>query len=561
MMKPAGQFPSFVRPSFGRVGSTLLAAALAGLLSACGGGGDPSQDSPAPVPARVGASSQVTLDFPVGLAVAPPATLPSAIRPDALVATVPSLSGARRLEVLLAGDKTAGVLQGASQVTDLALGNFFAQPRTVSCFGRAVQFESHDDAFGAAFPSGITAAGDLGAWTDGNGGYPSDPCLQSAFNARAQGISMRAQAALTALAAVRRAQERSVLSGLVRPPVRGETIDVTQPLRDSLPISLRNQVGVATFGLDADALTVVYRITLRELVAQGAGVLPRFVEISLRHKAGADAAQQDGLLSIAAVEPSVTSGAAISAGNPCGALGESSQPLVVTTVSYRRRSADVDYGARAATFCSSPLAFVSTDYLSGVKGGQPLAADGQIDPKFRIRDTRTDSKGWMVQFDRYGAHYSLDSGAGSYLYAWQTPDRSFTSVLGLQVEYQSSPDAYVARAAFGHGLDVAGEGGIRGMICNISGPGAALTLQSASQYQESTLARGAGGFALSMSRIKYAPTNSCNSTRTRYDANGDFFMTAGEGVGVRNDLMLPQSSGMTVLDGLAVRGVVVPAYF
>lgn len=560
MMKPAGPFPSFARPSLGRFGSALFGGLLAGLLSACGGG-DSAQDSPAPVPARVGASSQVTLDFPVGLAVAPPATLPSAIRPDALVATVPGLSGARRLEVLLAGDKTASVLHGASQVTDLALGNFFAQPRTVSCFGRSVQFDSHDDAFGAASSSGIAAAGDLGAWADSNGGYPSDPCLQAAFNARAQGLSMRTQAALTILAAVRRAQERSVLAGLVRPPVRGETFDVTQPLKDSLPISLRNQVGMATFGLDTDALTVVYRVTLRELVAPSAGVLPRFVEVSLRHKAGADAAQQDGLLSIASVEPSVTSGAAMSTGNPCGALGESSQPLVVTTVNYRRRSADVHYGARAATFCSSPLAFASTNYLSGVKGGLPLADDGQIDPKFRIRDTRTDSKGWMVQFDRYGAHYSLDSGAGSYLYAWQTPGRSFSNVLGLQVEYQSAPDAYVARAAFGHGLDVAGEGGIRGLICNVSGPGAALTLQSASQYQESSLVSGAGGFSLSMSRIKYAPTNSCNSTRTRYDANADFFMVAGEGVGARNDLMLPMSSGMTVLDGLAVRGVVVPAYF
>jgi hypothetical protein len=62
------------------------------------------------------------------------------------------------------------------------------------------------------------------------------------------------------------------------------------------------------------------------------------------------------------------------------------------------------------------------------------------------------------------------------------------------------------------------------------------------------------------SKITYAPTNSCNSTTTQFDANVDQTLTAAEGVGTVNNLDVPGGTN-TVQQEIEGRGFLSPALY
>ena len=103
-------------------------------------------------------------------------------------------------------------------------------------------------------------------------------------------------------------------------------------------------------------------------------------------------------------------------------------------------------------------------------------------------------------------------------------------------------------------------GNMLGLICNWAGPGNSHVPQSYFQSQGATLTASATAWSLGTSKITYAPANSCSSTTTSYDQDGDGALSAGEGVGVLADLDTPSGSN-TVAQELADRGFSIPGYY
>ena len=579
-----------------RLAACALAASL--FLSACGGGGA-SAPAPTPTPAPNPTPTSVHGTFPEGLAVGSP----TALSATSGAVTVASASGWRRLTdwsrhvagalghgdtTRLAALATAAMPFGSAQagsagvVPDLTanatelqavldgtntvsldqvidIQGLFAQDRNAGCFGPGVGFRNHQDAPAGQPADGRLPPGDLGLWqaTDAD---TSDPCVVAQMNQRVGGMSTRVKQSLLLVAVMRHAVAASQAASM---PAAGATVDVAAPFAATLHKAsafASIHVDAATIALAADGSAYTYRLALDD-GQTGAQALSG--EIVLVHRAGDAATVYDGMLRVATFtqtqDPFTGCSDVVDAAT--GAM-----PIAnVATVRYRRDGTMIDFGSRSAVYCGAPAARTDADWATQVASFTTL---GELDPAVKTTNRAQGGVlGWNDSFTRFGGRFENDTVAGDFVSAWQagTADGAMR-VLALHSDADTSTDTRTVQGAFGFGDDASvSDGTLRGMICNWTGPGHVQPHAPVArfQWQTATLASGASHFTLDTgaSHIAYAPTNSCASTTTEFDANGDGTVGAGEGLGSSADLDAPATGVASVQDELAARSFVLPAWF
>ena len=528
-------------------GVLLLAA-----LTACGGGGggssgeDPDAGGGDPPAVSVGGS------FPVGLSVGTPADLASAA-----VAAGRAAPMARRrasglgddaalIEAVLNGDTTV------SLATVLDLEALFGRAAVnASCYGPSVAYASHQDSAGGT-GSGLLPTGDLGLWvaTESASG---EPCAVAQVDRRVDSARDQGRQALLVAALMRGVVARSATLAM---PAAGASLDLGSELGTALSTALGASaptVAVASLALDSAGSVYSYRLVLTD----GSGASARRGELILRHVPGSADTVYRGSLQVSGF--SLDLDAAFGCTDEVDSASGRFKVARVSTLVYQRDGSRLAFGSRSAHYCGHPDGTASDD------GAQvaALQSDGQLDPSVGLATgVRGGVLGWRGNFTRYAADYDADTGAGDFLLAWQagTGDshaRALAAHAGVDGAGALTLEAWYAYAA-----DIASTtGDLLGMICNWAGPGNSHVPVLAFQSQRASLAAGAGSFTLDSSLIAYAPTQSCSSTTTAYDADADGVLAAGEGVGVASALDVPGGGRTTVAAELVSRGYTAPGRF
>jgi hypothetical protein len=133
--------------------------------------------------------------------------------------------------------------------------------------------------------------------------------------------------------------------------------------------------------------------------------------------------------------------------------------------------------------------------------------------------------------------------------------------MATRAAYNSATDERTLQGYFAFGQDIAAtDGQMLGMICNWSGPGNTHIPVPLFQSQTATLGSLSSVFTATSTRLSHAPTRSCSSISTLFDANADGVLTPGEGLGARQGLDEP-AVGRSVQAEIVSRGYVQPALF
>jgi hypothetical protein len=319
----------------------------------------------------------------------------------------------------------------------------------------------------------------------------------------------------------------------------------------------------ASVSLDAGGEVYTYRFAF-DLGLTGAGA--KSGEIVLRHKPGSSEDQYSGVMQIAGF--SLTGDAARGCTDEKDAASAQFEVADVSSVRYRRSGQSLAFDSRAGNYCGHPSSPAAIGFAAEVAS---FDANGELDPAVKLTPpmgpggfTRAGVKGWIGNFSRFAGDFALDTVEGDFLYAWQagTQDAA-TRMLALDTAYDSVTGDRTLQGFFGFGADVAtSDGKLQGMICNWAGPGNQHVPRPSFQSQTATLAAGALDFVIPAggSKIRYAPTNSCSSTTTGFDADVSHAIATGEGEGVAQDLDGP-GSGKSVAEELAARGWKMPSLF
>lgn len=570
-------------------------AAVAAMLTACGGGGGAGS---AGTTNDVVTPSAVSTSFPTGLAVAAPSDLAAttttaaarlpwdglrfaadwgraawgalqagdAARLAQLATALLPLgqayagSGAGRAEIVDMAAKIEAVLSGDTSVSlagVLDLGGLFQQGGNANCYGPQMLYASHQDGTPDA---GQLPGGDLGLWLETEAAS-GQPCVVAQLGRRTFGVKHKTRQGLLLMAAMRATVAGS---GTLSMPAAGASTDLTTAFATVLhavPLFATTTVHAATVSRDSTGATYTYRLAL----SKGSGTAAKTGEVVLQHTPGADKTIYDGVMRVAGFE--LDSDPAFGCADKTS--GGLYQRAHVTTLRYSRNGASVDFGARSSNYCGAPAATTDADYAGQVAS---FTSGGELDPAQKIpmgppasAVTAGSSTGWRGSFERFGGDFDKDTGAGNFLYAWQagTGD-SHARALAATASYNSVSDERTVKGYFNFIGDIATtDGSLLGMICNWAGPGNNHTPVARFQSQIATLASAATTFSVTPgnSKITYAPTVSCSSTTTSFDANADATLAAGEGVGTSQALDAPASGSVTVNDEIVSRGYSKPGYF
>ena len=572
----------------------LSAVALAALMTvACGGGGTASPTAsatPEPLPDTAASS---TGTFPTGLAVASPGDVQAA----AVTSSAPQASGlrfamdwARGLgSALASGDRAelarlanalmpmsraqaATVAQPelqalADKITKLLDGNasidwgdvlnlqdMFASSGNATCYGPQMLYANHQDAGGGS-ASGQLPGGDLGLWTEYEGG--TQPCVAAQLKQRTRGVKGQTLQGLLMMAAMRRTVDASSTLAM---PAAGATTNLASDFETRLhliPAFASVVVHAASITLDSGGSTYTYRLALAN-GSSGAGA--KLGEVIMKHTPGSSTSAYSGVMQVSGF--TLSNDGAFGCSDAVDSGTGLYQGAQVSTLHYTRDGAGVAFGSRSGNYCGHPSSTSVADYGAQVA---TLTSGSELDPSAKLSGTlRGSSTGWRGNFSRFAGSFDKDSGAGNFVYAWQAGVMDgATRSLAINADYNSASETRTLKGYFGFGGDIATtNGALLGMICNWAGPGNSHTPLPSFQSQVATLAPSAMNFSIASggSKIGYAPTTSCASTTTTFDVDVNMTLAAGEGLGTANSLDAPSGSN-TVQQEIESRGFVIPSLF
>lgn len=578
-----------VRP----VVAQLCAVGFVGLLVAgCGGGGGSAVETPA-APVVAGALS-ASGSFPTGLAVGSPGDLQTAT----LVASAESSTGLRfaydwgralwsglrgagqpgelkrlaattlpmgsaqaaasmRPEVEALAEKIQRVLDGDSSIelgSVLDLQDMFAPSANASCYGPQMPYASHQDALSGA-ASGTLPGGDLGIWLEYENGV--QPCVAAQLKQRTRGVRGQTMQGLLMTAVMRLTIARSSTLSM---PAAGASTDAAAEVQTKLrtvPALASVVVHAASVSLDSAGTTYTYRLALGN-GASGAGA--RLGEVVMSHTKGGTPTAFNGVMRVAGF--TLSNDSAMGCEDTKDSTTGMYQVAHVSTVKYSRDGSTLAYGSRNGNYCGHPASTSLADYGVQVAG---LTAGAELDAAAKLSgNLRGTSTGWRGNFSKFAGTIDKASGSGNYLFAWQAGTMDNASrMLAVSSGYNSATDTRTLSGYFAFGADIAAtDGTLQGMVCNWAGPGNNHTPQASFQSQVASHTGSATRFTVPSggSKIVYAPTNSCSSSSTSFDADANGLLASGEGVGTASGLDLPSGSN-TVQQEITARGFVKPGLF
>jgi hypothetical protein len=175
-------------------------------------------------------------------------------------------------------------------------------------------------------------------------------------------------------------------------------------------------------------------------------------------------------------------------------------------------------------------------------------------------------------FKRFAASFNPDTGAGNYLFAWQAGIGDPNSrMFAVNSAYNSSSEARTLKAFFGFAPNMAAtsnQSQLGELICNWAGPGNSKTVgHNRFQSQLLSLTSTATDWSFPTdvatdSKIKFAPTNNCNSTGTmNFDVDASGSLAANEGANVTNSLDVVLTGTASVFDEIKSRGFSAPSMY
>jgi hypothetical protein len=302
--------------------------------------------------------------------------------------------------------------------------------------------------------------------------------------------------------------------------------------------------------LDPFGKTYTYRLA----VSDGTGSTARSGEVVLKHRPGATASVYSGVLRVTGFDLTTDAASGCSDRTTSGRY----QRARATTVRYSRDADQIDFGARTGQYCGAPASLTDADHAAQVAA---FTASDELDPAVPLA-TGT-STGWRGHFDRLGGHYDRTTGAGQFLHVWQASTGDLHArALAATSTHNSATDRRTVQGYFAFTDTLATtDGSLLGMVCNGQGPGVGHTPVPLFQSQSATLVGSASVFTATASRLAYAPTRTCSSTTTVFDADADGTLWAGEGLGAVQALDAPVSPSVTVQGELVSRGYRQPGYF
>ena len=463
----------------------------------------------------------------------------------------------RQLELQAAAAMVENVLSGDTSVDlggVLDFQKLFALASNSSCYGPSLAYATHENAlFGSA--SGTLPGGDLGLWLEYEDG--TEPCVTAQLSRRVRGIKNQSMQGLLMMAAMRRTVAAS--SALAMPTASvttNLTVEFETLLHGYLPFAAFD-VSAATISLDATGAIYTYRLAMDN---GATGADRKISEVIMTHTPGSSSSAFSGVLKIAAF--SLSNDAAMGCNDVKDTATGMFQVANVGTLRYTRAGTAISFSSRSGNYCGHPSSTASSAYGAEVAS---YSTAGELDPTVSLNSpTRGAVKGWIGNFSRFAGDFELESIEGDFLYGWQAGTQDGKSrMLALNATYNTVTDVRTVQGFFGFAADIStSDGTLQGMICNWAGPGNNHNPVPKFQSQIAALSATADHFTVASgdSKITYAPTNSCDSTTTQFDANADQTLTAAEGVGTVNNLDVPGGTN-TVQQEIEARGFLSPALY
>jgi len=466
---------------------------------------------------------------------------------------------ARVLEGLNISSYIERVLGGTSVPTasTLPLNGFFKSYTAANCYGPQVAYLNHNNAADAA--PALLPGGDVGMWLDRNGDQTiGTPCAAAQLSSLMEPIKSRANASL--ILGARMVALAVAGSGLPAANTSSSLTTSFQTFIDSiLPAGTTANVTLAAITNNgSNSFTYQWRVSF----TQGADV--KWLLVNLTHQK--TSAGFTGLLQYGASDLRTNTQTTAS----CAA---SKKLAVAGTLRYTKTSATaLEFSAREAPYCVSSASDLVTDFATWVS----LDTNKELDP---TKTTNSDSKGWHQDgggFKRFASSFNPTTGAGDYLFAWQAGIGDVNSrMFAVNSTYNSISEARNLKAFFGFAPNMAvttNPGRLGELICNWTGPGnnkspghnrfQSQTLSLASTATDWTFPTGAS----TDSKIRFAPTNNCDSTGTmNFDVDAGSStggtLSAGEGALVTNSLDTLTGTNTTVFGEITSRGFALPSLY
>ena len=453
------------------------------------------------------------------------------------------------------------VVRGEStpDATILPLNGFFKSYTSATCYGPKVAYLRHNDGTDVT-PPGATGpelpGGDVGMWLDRNGDQTTGtPCAAAQLNALMDPIKSRANASL--MLGARMVALAASGSGLPAANTSSSLTTSFQSFIDGiLPSGTRADVtlaGITNNG--SDKFTYQWRVKFTKAPKE------MWLLVNLTHQKTTSG--YTGLLQYATSE--------LSANTQARAQCATSKKLaVVGTMRYNKSSStQLDFSAREAPYCIAASSDLVTDFASWVS----VDSNKELD---NTKTTNTDGKGWHQEgggFKRFAASFNPDTGAGNYLFAWQAGIGDPNSrMFAVNSAYNSSSEDRTLKAFFGFAPNMAAtsnQSQLGELICNWAGPGNDKTVghkKFQSQLLSLTSTATDWSFPTDVatdSKIKFAPTNNCNSTGTmNFDVDASGILAANEGANVTNSLdEVLTGTNASVFDEIKSRGFSAPSMY
>lgn len=434
---------------------------------------------------------------------------------------------ARVLEGLNASNYILKVLNGTAVPTAATMppSGFFKSYTAAPCYGPQVAYANHDNGTGSSPLPG----GDVGMWLDRNGDPTTGtPCAAAQLSALMDPIKSRANASLMLGARM----VALAVAGTGLPAARTSSsvtasfqtfIDSVMPSGTTANVTL---AGITNNG--SDSFTYQWRVSFTQ------GLNVQWLVVNLTH--------QKTSTGFTGVLQYGTSGL-ISNTQPTAHCATSQKVAVAGTLRYEKTSAtEIKFSAREAPYCVAGASDLVTNFAAWVS----LDANTELDP---TKTTSTIATGWHQDgggFKRFAATFNPSTGAGDYLFAWQAGvGDSNSRMFAVRSNYNSSSEARDLKAFFGFAPNMAttlNPGRLGELICNWAGPGNNRTPHNRFQSQALSLSSTATDWAFPTSvaadsKIKFAPTNNCNSgAGMTFDVDANGTVAAGEGSSITNSL-------------------------
>ena len=449
------------------------------------------------------------------------------------------------------------VLTGDTEVSIGDVLNFdklFTGSTNAACYGPSMKYSQHEDAAPSTPNSGTLPGGDLGIWLEYDG---TQPCVAAQLGRRVRGIKAQTQQGLLMMAAMRRTVTTSTSLSM---PTASSMTDLTSEFESMLraqPQFGAFDVGVASISRDSTGTIYTYRLTLHNGLT---GASARSGEITMIHTPGSSSSAFTGVIQVAAF--SLSNDAAMGCNDVKDLETGLYQTANVGTLKYSRADTAVAFGHRSGNYCGHPASFSAAAFGAAVAS---YTSGGELDPAVSVTGgIRGTTKGWVGNFARFAGDFNLDHVDGDFRYAWQAgPQDGKSRMLALNTTFNTATEVRSLKGYFAFGADISSSNhDMLGMICNWAGPGNSHTTQALFQSQIAQLSASASEFTIPSggSKITYAPTKSCSSTTTLFDANIDNTIAAGEGAATLDNLDAPDSL-VTVEKEIESRGFVSPTLY